>query len=371
MTAPRALINDHWQGGTLPAPSSEPLAFHRSLPGYARTPLHDLREEAEALRLGSVQLKDESQRFGLPAFKILGASWAVERLLRQTPGVATLVAASAGNHGRAVARAAAHRGLKARIFLPERASKERAELIAGEGAEVVRVAGTYEEAVAQAAQAGSEPGSALVADVAYHDGDEVPGWIVDGYATLFAEVAEQEPKPFDLVTAQIGVGSFASAAIRFGAAQNALILGVEPVAAACVTASLAADDPLRIGSEGTAMAGLDCAEPSAAAWPLMRRHLRGCVTVTDDESQQVMRDLAGLGLTIGDCGAAPLAALRAVMRDPRAYELRDRLRLGPQSRVLLVATEGASDPSHYAGVLGSMRHHANVEDEEQGTDLLH
>jgi diaminopropionate ammonia-lyase len=359
MSTPRALVNGLWGLAPLDRPSREPLHFHRTLPGYEPTPLHDLTAEAESLRLGSIRLKDESRRLGLPAFKILGATWAVERILRQREKVDTLVAASAGNHGRAVARAAALRGLQSRIFLPARASQERAALIAGEGAEVVRVDGSYEEAVGAAARAGSEPGVALVADVAYGEGDEVPAWIVDGYATLFAEVVEQDPRPFDLVLAQIGVGSFAAAAIRFAVSQvpPALVLGVEPNDAACVTASLAADECLTIETSGTSMAGLDCAQPSAAAWPLMRRHLRGCITVSDDETQQVMRDLAGHGLTIGDCGAAPLAALRALLTDPECRPLRDVLDLNETSRVLFIATEGASDPEHYAHVLGSDRIH--------------
>jgi diaminopropionate ammonia-lyase len=353
-TPPRALVNELCQPRHVEEASREPLEFHRTLPQYEPTPLHDLATEANSLGLGSIRLKDEAQRLGLPAFKILGASWAVERILRERTDVHTLIAASAGNHGRAVARAAALRGLQSRIFLPARASQERAALIAGEGANVERVDGSYEEAVAAAANAATETGAALVADVAYHEGDKVPGWIVDGYATLFAEVAEQDSEPFDVVFAQIGVGSFAAAAIRFAAAQKppAAVVGVEPTGAACVTTSLVADRCLNVEAVGTAMAGLDCAQPSAAAWPLLRTYLRGCVTVSDEESQEVMRDLASNGLTIGDCGAAPLAALRALMTDPECRRLREVLGLDDSSRVLLIATEGASDPDHYARVVG-------------------
>src|SRR5215207_7600736 len=131
---------------TVPAPSDEALSFHRSLPGYAPTPEHDLPTVAAELGLASGLLKDESDRLGLPAFKVLGASWAAERTLREDPGVHTLVAASAGNHGRAVAHVAAQRGLAARIHLPKRSAKARREAIASEGADVVVVDGTYEEA---------------------------------------------------------------------------------------------------------------------------------------------------------------------------------------------------------------------------------
>ncbi len=350
---PRALVNPHWDPRPLPAEVAEILAFHRSLPGYEVTPLHDLSAEADRLGLGTVRLKDESRRWGLPAFKILGASWAVERTLRMRPEVRELVAASAGNHGRAVARAAATRGLNSRIFLPERTSAERAALIASEGATVVRVDGSYEDAVARAAAAGAEHGVAVIADVAYDTRAQVPGWIVDGYSTIFAEVAEVDAVPYDVVIAQIGVGSFAAAAIRFAAGQTppALVLGVEPAGAACVTASLPGGVPLRIDTAGTTMAGLDCAQPSVAVWPLLRGHLRGCVTIADAESYDVMRDLARGGLVVGDCGAAPLAALRALMADEACAALREALKLGPASRVLVVATEGASDPVHYDAVV--------------------
>jgi acetylornithine deacetylase/succinyl-diaminopimelate desuccinylase-like protein len=149
-----------WHGGSkgpprpVPAPSDEALSFHRSLPGYAPTPVH---------RLPAVALKDESDRLGLPAFKVLGASWAVERTLREDRGVHTLVAASAGNHGRAVAHVAARRGLAARIHLPARSSPARRAAIAEEGADVVVVDGTYEDAVAQAAAERARDGVAEIA----------------------------------------------------------------------------------------------------------------------------------------------------------------------------------------------------------------
>src|SRR5215207_2823818 len=138
--------------------------FHASMPGYRPTPLVELPELATELGVGAVAIKDESDRLGLPAFKILGASWAVEVALRRNPGVRTVVAASAGNHGRAVAHVAALRGLRCRVFLPARSAGARPEAIAAEGADVV-VDGSYERAVAEAEIAGAEPGVVAVADV--------------------------------------------------------------------------------------------------------------------------------------------------------------------------------------------------------------
>lgn len=347
----RALLNPSPAPERVAPPGgSDVLTFHRALRGYAPTPLRALPEETEALGLGELWLKDENGRFGLPAFKIAGASWALERLLAERPGVRSVWAASEGNHGRAVARAAAQRGLSARIFLPAATSRSRAAAIASEGAAVVRVPGVYEDAVAAAAEAAGEPGAATLADVAYDEADPVARWVSDGYSTIFAEASEQADAPFDVVLCQIGVGSFASAAIRFACHQSppARVVGVEPATAACAMASLAAGRPVVIDTPGTSMAGLNCATPSHAAWPALRDGLTGCVAISDDESRAAMRDLASMGVVAGDCGAASLAALRALVHDPECAELARGAGLGSASRVLLVSTEGATDPEAYA-----------------------
>jgi diaminopropionate ammonia-lyase len=308
---------------------NEALAFHRTLPGYAPTPVRELADIARELGLGAVLVKDESSRLGLPAFKILGASWAVERALREEPEAHTLVAASAGNHGRAVAHVAAMRGLRCRILLPERALPVRREAIEREGAEVVVVEGTYEDAVAAAAAASHEQGVLLVSDVGVSGPAE---WVIDGYATLFEEARAQVA--YDLLLVPVGVGSLAAAAARHGAAIGVPVIGVEPATAACLTASLAAGRPVRVETPGTAMAGLDCAEVSPAAWPALRTGIHRTVVVTDDETRAAMAELAEHGLAIGESGAAPLAALRHLAPS-----------LDPGSRVLLVATEGRTGSS--------------------------
>jgi diaminopropionate ammonia-lyase len=339
----RALVNPQFAPASVPAPRTEAFAFHRSWPGFAPTPLRPLTGVAAELGLGSVAVKDESNRLGLPAFKVLGASWAAERLLRERPDVHTLVAASAGNHGRAVAHVAAARGLGCRIFLPARAATDRREAIAGEGAEVVVVDGTYEDALARAVAAAAAPGVAELADT----GDSGPAhWVIDGYATLFAELDAA-----DVVLVPVGVGSLGAAAARFAAHAGVQAIAVEPVTAACLTASLVAGVPTAVETPGTSMAGLDCAEVSPAAWPSLRDGLTGTVTVSDPEAHAAMRELAGLGLRIGDSGAAPLAALRALVSDPACAELRAAAGLGPGSRVVLIATEGATDPAGYARTL--------------------
>jgi diaminopropionate ammonia-lyase len=332
----RALVNAAYDPAAVPAPASEAPPFHRHLAGYRPTPLRDLG--------GGVWLKDESDRLGLPAFKVLGASWAVERALRADPSIHTLVAASAGNHGRAVAHVASLRGLRCRVFLPERAAAARRAAIAGEGAEVVMVDGTYEEAVEQAARAGREPGCFELADV----GASGPAsWVIDGYATLFSELEGA----FDVALVPVGVGSLGAAAARWGAQAGVPIIAVEPDVAACLTASLAAGEPTPVATPGTAMAGLDCAEVSVAAWPTLVTGIRGTITVSDAEAREAMRELAGAGLEIGDCGAAPLAALHALRSDSRSAALRGVVAL---ERVLLIATEGPTDPDGYQRTLNFM-----------------
>ena len=341
-----ATVNAHADRAAVPAPSNDASAFHFELAGYEPTPVHELRATADELRLAAVLVKDESNRFGLPAFKVLGASWATERALRDRPSTHTLVAASAGNHGRAVAHIAARRGLRSRIFLPARSVTPRREAIAQEGAEVVVVNGTYEDAVAQATEAAAELGVLEIADVGTSD---TARWVIDGYATLFEEAAAQAA--FDVIVVPAGVGSLAAAAAQHAARAAAKVVAVEPATAACLTASLRAGEPTAVATPGTSMAGLDCSEISAGAWPTLRAGIHGTITVEDHEAHAAMRELARAGLAIGDSGAAPLAALRRLATDPEAGALREVVELTPASRVLLIATEGPTDPESYARVV--------------------
>lgn len=310
----------------MPRPSRAAAAFHASLAGYAPTPVREL---------GDALVKDESNRLGLPSFKVLGASWAVECVLRGRPDVHTLVAASAGNHGRAVAHVAARRGVRCRVFLPARSLEARRAAIASEVADVVVVDGGYEDAVALAEDAGREPGVATVADVGESG---TAASVIDGYATLFDEARAQAA--YDVVLVPAGVGSLAAAAARHGADAGVRVVAVEPVSAACLTASLSAGEPVRVDTPGTIMAGLDCAEISRAAWPSLRAGVHGTVLVDDREAQAATRELAAAGMRIGESGAAPLAALRVLTASPECAELREAIAFTPATRVLLIATEG-------------------------------
>jgi diaminopropionate ammonia-lyase len=350
---PRA-VNGRLRPERIPPPGgTDVFEFHRKLPGYRPTPLRRLDRRARAV--GALYLKDESDRFGLPAFKILGASWAIAQALRARPDIRMLIAASAGNHGRAVARVAAQRRLRCRIYLPAAISETRASLIAGEGAEIVRVDGTYDDAVATAGRAAEQPDTALIADTAADTAAQTAAWVVDGYSTLFREAAAQSPVAFDLVIVGVGVGSLAAAAVRWAVHGHPTVsvVGVEPVTAACVTASLRAGEAVTVATPGTGMAGLDCATPSAVAWPTLRDGLTGAIAVSDSEARDAMRDLAALGLTIGDCGAATLAALDIIATREEGADLRAAVGLDPSTTVLCIGSEGASDPSAYRHALTS------------------
>jgi diaminopropionate ammonia-lyase len=328
-----------WTG---PAAPCDAYAFHRSLPGYAPTPLVPVPAIAAELGVGRVLVKDESSRLGLPAFKILGASWACRQVLERRPG-ATLVTATDGNHGRAVARMAAQFGAGATVFVPAVMLPEAAARIAGEGAQVVWVDGDYDAAVRRAAEfAGARPGRELVQDTAWDGYEEVPAWIVEGYQTLLEEVDAQLDGAPDLVVVPVGVGSLAEAVVRHyrrpGAA-HPRVLVAEPDTAACVLASLTAGRPVRVPTGATVMAGLNCGTVSASAWPVLRAGCDAAVAVSDDEALRAVGDLGRFGVCSGPSGAAALAGVRAALTGPGR---RAALGLGDDAVVVLLSTEGHS-----------------------------
>jgi diaminopropionate ammonia-lyase len=347
VTAPRSSI---WTAGhpargwSAPAPVSSSLEFHRSLPGYRPTPLVEAPELAAALAVGRLLVKDESDRFGLPAFKILGASWAVDRALNGRREVTALVAATDGNHGRAVARVAAQRGLAARIFVPAGVHPAAVTAIADEGATVSVVSDSYDQAVAAAVEDAEHSGALLVQDTAWPGYEEIPSWIVEGYTTLFAELDEQLADPvLDLLVVPVGVGSLAQAAIghyrRPGIRNPPALLSVEPEAAACVLRSLQAGEQVTVATSPTIMSGLCCETPSSAAWPYLEHGLDAAVAVGDPAVVEAAGELAAAGVPSGPCGAATLAALRLVMRTP---ELREHLGIAAGSTVVLLSTESST-----------------------------
>jgi diaminopropionate ammonia-lyase len=327
--------------------------FHRSLPGYLPTRLAGLPGLARAFGVARMYAKDESTRLGLPAFKALGASWAIQRVLRErTPaGTLTFITATDGNHGRAVARFARLSGHRCAIFVPDGVHPAAVHAIRDEGASVTHIAGSYDDAVHAASRAAGARAheAALVQDMAWAGYEEVPGWIVEGYGTLFAEIDDQLrdqgiDRP-DLVVVPAGVGSLLQAALthyRGGhAPSGTAVVCVEPRTAACVLASVTAGHPVTVATGVTSMAGLNCGTVSSLAWPYIHRGLDACVAVSDAEVASAARELAEHDVRAGPCGAAALAALHAIHDENGAGLARAGLGLTTASTVVLLVTEGA------------------------------
>lgn len=352
MSAITWFAHDRDRTWSCPPPSEEAITFHRSLDGYAPTPLIELPDLARELGVGHVFAKDESSRLGLPAFKALGASWAIHRTLRDRTDdePVTIVTATDGNHGRAVARFARLLGHRAAIIVPPGVHPTAVQAIVDEGADVTEADGTYDDAVAAAARLADEIGGLLVQDTAWEGYEEIPSWIVEGYATLFAEADEQltaagHARP-DLALVPAGVGSLLQGALahyRGGrAAPGTAVASVEPEAAACMAPSLAAGERVTVPTGITVMSGLNCGTPSSLAWPYIKGGLDAAIAVTDEADIRAAHDLAGLGVPAGPCGGAGLAAARAALTGDGAAERRRHLNVDADSIILLVITEGSA-----------------------------
>jgi len=360
-----------------PTPDRSPLEFHRRLPGYEETPLVDAPRLAEALGVGKVLVKDESSRLGLPAFKVLGASWAVYRALEERLGdrgfggwqtiedlrqrleplrPLSLVAATDGNHGRALARVARLLGLRARIFVPGDMAAARREAIAGEGAEVVVVDGGYDEAVERS----SEAEGLLISDTSWPGYERVPTWVIEGYSTMLWEIEDQlagrdEPGP-DLVVAQVGVGAFAAAVARHfrrpEVPHSPKLVTVEPARADCLFRSVSAGRLVTVpGPHDSIMAGLNCGRPSLVAWPILSSTIDVLVTMDDDPAREAMRLAARSGIVSGETGAAGLGCLLELLHSKEHEEGRRLLGANGNTRVLLFNCEGATDPEAYRRIV--------------------
>jgi diaminopropionate ammonia-lyase len=257
--------NPHRDPAYAPEPLREdPRAFHRTLPGYAPAPLISAPELAREWGVAAVHLKDESARFGLPSFKAMGASWAIRRALEDARPH-TLVCATDGNHGRAVAWMARQHGLKAHVLVPRGTAPARIEAIAHEGAEVTVVDGDYDEAVRRSARL-QDDGHLLVSDTSWPGYTEIPARVIEGYHTIFAELAEQLPEPPGAVFVPVGVGALAAAAARALRPGPTRLVAVEPDTADCLRRSIAAGEPVTVpGPHTSTMAGLNCGTPSALA----------------------------------------------------------------------------------------------------------
>ena len=329
---------------------------------------------AEALGVAKLFVKDETSRFGLPSFKVLGASWAAYAALRERLGPLdgpltherlqawasplrplTLMAATDGNHGRAVARVARWFGLDARIFVPRFVSPERCQAIQTEGAELVVIDGVYDAAVDAALAASRTANALLISDTARSASDVIPRQVTAGYTTSFAEIEQQLSQSGDgrinAVAVQAGVGGLASACTSWARltrrGRSPHVVVVEPQAAACVMAGLAAGEPMTVSANQlSVMRVLQCGTVSLTAFANLQAGVSCCLAIEDAWAMMAASELHSCGITTGLSGAAGLAGLLAAFRGPFATVVREHLGLSADARLLVVATEAAtSEPT--------------------------
>jgi diaminopropionate ammonia-lyase len=271
----------------------------------------------------------------------------------------TLSAATDGNHGRAVARMARLMGFQARIFVPEGTARARIEAIESEGAPVTVVDGTYDDAARAAAELAGDR-CLLIQDTAVDGQDRTARWVIEGYSTIFWEVEDRlarlGQRPPDLVAVQIGVGALAASVVRqFRLAEPSprpRIVGVEPDRAACVLASMEAGQIVTIpGPHDSAMAGLNCGTPSSVAWPEVSAGIDLFVAVEDERAFEAVRAMAAAGIESGETGAAGLGGLFELLAGAERAT-RGTLAVDEETGVLLISTEGATDPDAYHRILG-------------------
>ena len=363
--------------------------FHESIPGYGATPLVRLSRMAGYLGVKDIFLKDESYRFGLNAFKVLGSSFAMARhiaketgrdvselpysvltgeALRREFGQATFFTATDGNHGRGVAWAAARLGQKAVVHMPAGTTKTRLENIAREGASVDIKELNYDDCVRLAAREAAEtPGGIVVQDTAWEGYEEIPAWIMQGYGTMAGEAADQLKdcgceRPTH-VFIQAGVGSLAGAVVGYYSNLYAdhppIFVVVEAAPAAChYESALAGDGDIRTvgGNMLTIMAGLACGEPNIISWDILKNHVRAFLSISDETAAKGMRMLAtplkgDAPVVSGESGASTFGALAELLSCPEYGGLREALEIDETSSILLFSTEGDTDPDRYRDIV--------------------
>ena len=344
------------------------------MPGYAVTPVVELDDVAGRCEVERVAVKNEQERLGLPSFKALGGSWALHERMKSAKGLSpetllpfaelravaadlgapTLCTASDGNHGRAVAALARALGCPCVVFLPADTAASRIDAIAGEGAQVELVHGSYDEAVQAARAAARARGHWYCPDTVGPDGtaDErtFASDVMAGYCTLFEELLAQLGRAPDVLFLQAGVGGLSAAGVaavrRVSLATKVIV--VEPEGSAAIARSLASGSPVAVPDVPTVMACLRCQSVSAVAWPILLAGVDAALLVTDDEAAEAMRALSRAGVIAGGSGAAGLAGLLAACADPA---LRAEVGITRTSTIAVVNTEGATDPESYAAIL--------------------
>ena len=363
--------------------------IHESVPGYAPTPLVELRDYARKNGVRAVLIKDESKRFGLNAFKGLGGVYAVSRVICEKlgldPAEATLpllqsspykekiadmvfITTTDGNHGKGVSWAAGLLGCKAYVYMPVGSAEVRAQAIRDAGSAEVKITDMrYDDCVRFTAKLAEKNGWFVVQDTSWENYETIPTWIVQGYTTMIFEAAEQlkalgYERPTH-VFLQAGVGAMAGGSL--GALANIylddmpIFATAEPEEVACIFESARyADGRMHTatGSQETIMAGLNCAEPCGVTWPILDKMASYYFAFPDSVAARGMRVLgAPFGndrrIISGESGAAPMGLVSMLLEKPACRPARERLGLDESSVILVVSTEGDTDPDNYRAVV--------------------
>ncbi len=367
-----------------PAEAAKAHAFHAGFSQYAQTPLTSLPNLAKKLGVSAIQVKDESYRFGLNAFKVLGGSYALGRYIAKTLGEdisalpahrilsqevrdrlgqLTFVTATDGNHGRGVAWTARQLGQKAVVYMPEGSARERLENIRAEGAQADILPMNYDDAVRLANRRAQQFGWVMVQDTAWEGYTDIPLWIMQGYTTMGHELADQLCQPPTHLFLQAGVGSMAGAMAGFFAnlygENRPRIIIVEPQKADCLFRTARANDgklhPVR-GKMNTIMAGLACGEPCTIGWKVLETVADAFLSVRESVAADGMRILAApcpgdSPILSGESGAAAFGAAMNLLLDDHLKEIKETLGIDADSRLLFISTEGDTDKENYQNVV--------------------
>ncbi len=341
--------------------NTSPLKFHKSIKIYLPTPLVELPELANSCNVGKIYVKDESFRFGLNAFKGLGASFAIHKILEKDPSIKTFCTATDGNHGRAVAWSAKMLGKASRIFVPKDTTSARIKAIENEGGIIAVINGNYEETCAYAQKMSEKNKWQLVQDTATEHYEEIPAYIMAGYFTHFLELEENIhslPLPeVDIVFLQAGVGSWPASAAwyylnRYGKNRPKIVLVEPKEAAGILTSFKKGERSSPDGNYKTMMAGLNCGIPSTSAWEILKNSVDAALAIEDEFTEKAIRKLyfpegADQKIISGESGAGGFAGFLALIYDPRFAKLKEYLNINSSTRCLFYSTEGDTDPDNF------------------------
>ncbi|MEA4816333.1 MAG: diaminopropionate ammonia-lyase [Lachnospiraceae bacterium] len=359
--------------------------FHQGFPVYKKTPLALMAKSAETFGVKKIYVKDESFRFGLNAFKVLGGSFAIGNYIAQRLGLEieeltyqkmipdevrkklgdlTFVTATDGNHGRGVAWAAKILKQSSVIYMPKGSSLERLNAIKAEGAKAYITEYNYDGSVALANQMAEENGWIMIQDTAWEGYTQIPTWIIEGYSTMALEAYEEMNERPTHIFIQAGVGSLAAAITGFFSSvykkNKPIIVIVEPYEAACIFKSAKAKDGQRHfvkGDMNTIMAGLACGEPCSIGWDVLKSYADYALTCSDDIAKKGMRLLANpiypdQKIISGESGAVCYGCVAEILTNPKLLEIKSRLGLTNDSVILTFSTEGATDMESYRNIVG-------------------